>query len=171
MNPSAQPMPASTPESGGISSKARQEQAAMAAGRLRSSAMCPKTVARKDAAMTLLRRLVLPCFALAAGASLAAPPPAPGVYVMRHLQKDAGDDPGLSTEGRANAERLAGWFGTDAPRAIYVSSTRRARETAAPLARKLHIEPKEYAPADVAGLVARVRQESGTVLIVGHSNT
>ncbi|HMC91353.1 MAG TPA: phosphoglycerate mutase family protein [Allosphingosinicella sp.] len=121
--------------------------------------------------MTLLRRLVLPFFALAAGASLAAPPPAPGVYVMRHLQKDAGDDPGLSTEGRANAERLAGWFGTDAPRAIYVSSTRRARETAAPLARKLHIEPKEYAPADVAGLVARVRQESGTVLIVGHSNT
>ena len=77
--------------------------------------------------MTLLRRLVLPFFALAAGASLAAPPPAPGVYVMRHLQKDAGDDPGLSTEGRANAERLAGWFGTDAPRAIYVSSTRRAR--------------------------------------------
>jgi broad specificity phosphatase PhoE len=122
--------------------------------------------------MTLLRRLALPFLMLAAGTAFAAPPPpAPGVYVMRHLQKDAGDDPGLSTEGRANAERLAGWFGTDAPRVLYVSSTRRARETAAPLARKLHIEPKEYAPADVAGLVARVRQESGTVLIVGHSNT
>jgi broad specificity phosphatase PhoE len=122
--------------------------------------------------MTLLRRLALPFLALAAGTALAAAaPPEPTVYVMRHLQKVVGEDPGLSAEGKANAERLAGWFGADAPRAIYVSSTRRARETAAPLAARLHVDPNEYAPTDVPGLIARVRQETGPVLIVGHSNT
>jgi broad specificity phosphatase PhoE len=121
--------------------------------------------------MSLLRRLALPVLALAAGAALAAPAAHPDVYVMRHLQKEAGADPGLSPEGRRNAERLAGWFRNAPPRAIYVSATRRARETAAPLAAKLHLTAKEYAPGDVAGLVLRVRQERGPVLVVGHSNT
>lgn len=121
--------------------------------------------------MSLLRRLALPGLALAAGAALAVPAPQPEVYVMRHLQKEAGADPGLSPEGQRNAMRLAEWFGKAPPRAIYVSTTRRARETAAPLAAKLHLAPKDYAPADVAGLVARVRQERGPVLVVGHSNT
>ena len=122
--------------------------------------------------MTLLRRLALPFLALAGCAAFAAPPPAaPDVYVMRHLQKGSGDDPGLSAEGQRSAERLAAWFGKAPPRAIYVSATRRARETAAPLAAKLHLVPKEYAPVDVAGLVARVREEAGPVLVVGHSNT
>ncbi|MBV9931500.1 MAG: histidine phosphatase family protein [Alphaproteobacteria bacterium] len=120
--------------------------------------------------MTLLRALVLPILAAAAAAA-AAPAPAPDVFVMRHLQKEAGADPGLSAEGRRNAERLAGWFGKHPPRAIYVSATRRARETAAPLAARLHLAPKDYPPTDVAGLVARVREERGPVLVVGHSNT
>lgn len=126
--------------------------------------------------MTLLRRLALPllAFALGTAASAAKAPravAAPDLWVMRHLQKDAGADPGLSVEGKANAERLAGWFGKRPPRTLYVSTTRRARETAGPLAAKLHLIPKEYAPADLDGLVARVRQEAGPVLVVGHSNT
>ena len=94
-------------------------------------------------------------------------------YVMRHLQKaEGGSDPSLSAEGAANAQRLASWFeGKAKPAAIYVSTTRRARETAAPLAAKLGLTPKEYNPADTAALVARVRAEPGSVLVVGHSNT
>jgi broad specificity phosphatase PhoE len=103
-------------------------------------------------------------------ACTAAPSP-PSFYVMRHLQKGVGDDPGLSEEGRRGAERLAGWIGNDPPAAIYVSTTRRARETAAPLAERFAIVMKDYDPRDTAGLVARVRQEKGNVLIVGHSNT
>lgn len=120
-------------------------------------------------AMISLRRLALPALALAALA--AAPAPAPDVWVMRHLQKDTGQDPGLSADGKRNAERLATWFGRKPPKAIYVSATRRARETAAPLAARLHLAPREYDPSDTAGLVARVRQEKGPVLVVGHSNT
>jgi broad specificity phosphatase PhoE len=117
--------------------------------------------------MTFARLLALPILALA----FAAPAAARDIYVMRHLEKEAGQDPGLSEEGRHRAERLADWFGRNPPAAIYVSATRRARETAAPLAAKLHIVPKDYAPGDVAGVAAQAKAERGNVLIVGHSNT
>ena len=95
----------------------------------------------------------------------------PNIYVMRHLQKAPGPDPVLSQEGQLFAARLIDRFKDDPPSAIYVSATRRAQMTAAPLAARLGIMPKIYDPADTPGLVARVKSEPGTVLIVGHSNT
>lgn len=122
--------------------------------------------------MTLFRQLAaLLLFALAACATTAPEAPAPSWYVVRHLQKAEGQDPGLSAEGARNAERLASRFGDDRPAAIYVSTTRRARETAAPLAARLGLTLKEYDPRDTPGLVARVKAEAGTVVVVGHSNT
>lgn len=122
--------------------------------------------------MTWFRPLAaLLLFALAACATRASEPPAPGWYVMRHLQKAEGPDPALSEVGAGSAERLASWFERDRPAAIYVSTTRRARETAAPLAARLGLTVREYDPSDTPALVARARAETGTVLIVGHSNT
>lgn len=109
--------------------------------------------------------------AIAACASTPEPASAPSYFVMRHLQKAPGQDPALSEEGQRRAQRLAALLGAQRISAIYVSTTRRARETAAPLAARLGIVPAEYDPADTPDLVARVRQESGPVLIVGHSNT
>jgi broad specificity phosphatase PhoE len=122
--------------------------------------------------MPLVRLVTASLLALAACAT-ASPRPAaaPDVYVMRHLQKADGPDPGLSTQGLAKAGRLAAWFGKAPPVAIYVSRTRRARETAAPLAARLGIPEQDYEPLDVAGVVARARAERGPVLIVGHTNT
>ncbi|HEX8467939.1 MAG TPA: phosphoglycerate mutase family protein [Allosphingosinicella sp.] len=107
----------------------------------------------------------------AACATTASEPAEPSWYVVRHLQKAEGQDPALSAEGARNAERLATWFNKDRPAAIYVSTTRRARDTAAPLAARLGIAVKDYDPRDTPGLLARVKAEAGTVLIVGHSNT
>lgn len=95
----------------------------------------------------------------------------PNFYVMRHLNKAEGPDPGLSAEGSAAAKRLVTLLAKDPPRVIYVSSTRRARETAALVAAKWKLVPKEYDPGDTAALVAHAKAEVGTVLIVGHSNT
>ncbi len=123
--------------------------------------------------MTLFRPLaaLLLLAAAAACATTASAPATSSWYVMRHLQKAEGQDPALSAEGAGNARRLASWFGKDRPAAIYVSTTRRARDTAAPLAARLGLSAKEYDPRDTPGLVARVKAEAGTVLIVGHSNT
>ncbi|HEX8624210.1 MAG TPA: phosphoglycerate mutase family protein [Allosphingosinicella sp.] len=122
--------------------------------------------------MSLFRPLAaLLLLAAAACASTPDEPAAPSWYVMRHLQKAEGQDPALSADGHANARRLIGFLAADPPGAIYVSTTRRALETAGPLAAKLGVTVKEYDPRDTPGLVARVKAEGGTVLIVGHSNT
>ncbi len=106
--------------------------------------------------------------AIAFGTAHAAPQT---IYVMRHLQRDAGADPSLNAVGQANAARLAGWFGHDRPVAIFVTPYKRTRETVAPLAAKRGLVPRDYNPRDNAGLVAAVRAAKGPVLIVGHSNT
>ena len=116
--------------------------------------------------------IVLGLAMMLTGCATASAGPGPAYYVMRHLEKAEGPDPALSATGAANAARLAAWFkGRAKPSAIYVSTTRRARETAAPLAARLGLTPKEYNPADTAALVARLRAEPGSVLVVGHSNT
>lgn len=108
----------------------------------------------------------------AAAALLLAACAAPHYYVMRHLQKAGGPDPGLTAEGQRNAEALHDFLKPHPPRAIYVSRFRRARETAAPIAARLGLTPVEYDPADTPRLIARVRREPNRpVLIVGHSDT
>ena len=66
------------------------------------------------------------------------------VVLARPAEKDPGtiDDPPLSAEGEERAQRLARMFGA-ALRAgtvdgLYVSDERRAQQTAAPLAERLH---------------------------------
>jgi broad specificity phosphatase PhoE len=96
----------------------------------------------------------------------------PDIYVMRHLQTPAGvSDPNLTGEGQRVASLLANWFKRGKPAVIYVSNTKRAQQTAAPLARKLKIKPTIYNPKNTAALIAAVSRETRTVLVVGHSNT
>lgn len=99
-------------------------------------------------------------------------PLGPSYYVMRHLNTPQGaTDPDLTAEGQANARLLPAWFENDPPATIYVSSTKRAQQTAAPLAQALRITPKIYDPSNTPALIQMVKAEPGSVLIVGHSNT
>lgn len=110
--------------------------------------------------------------ALASWTGQPAVPAQPNVYVMRHLHTPAGvSDPDLTAEGMKYAAEVDDWFRQDPPAAIYVSTTKRAQQTAQPLAGRLKLAFKLYDPRDTPGLLSRVAQESGTVLIVGHSNT
>lgn len=69
------------------------------------------------------------------------------LWLIRHalpvrIENAAGAaDPGLSAEGAAQAERLAEWLHHEHLDAIWSSPLRRARETAAPLARAIGLEP------------------------------
>ena len=66
--------------------------------------------------------------------------------MIRHglpVRIDGGEaraDPGLATEGKDQAERLAAWWAPHGADAVYASPMRRAQETAAPLAAALDVE-------------------------------
>ena len=96
---------------------------------------------------------------------------APTIFVIRHMRKDAGDDPSLSAAGAAEAARLAELLKGRGIAAIFVTPTRRSRETAEPLAKATGAPIETYDPRENAALARRVAVVPGSVLIVGHSNT
>ena len=95
------------------------------------------------------------------------------IFIVRHTEKaqTGGDDPELSEAGRARAESLANLLKDAAISAIYTSEVKRTQQTAAPLAKILHVEPAVVPAKDRAGLLAKLKDSSGNVLVVGHSNT
>lgn len=97
--------------------------------------------------------------------------PVHSVYVMRHLETVPGDDPGLSASGASVAQALVGQFSEAGLTAVYVTDTRRSRETVAPLSERLGLTPITYDPRNPGGLVQMVAASDGPVLIIAHSNT
>ena len=93
------------------------------------------------------------------------------VYIVRHLQKATGDDPPLTAEGAAGAEKLRDMLAKKKVTAIYATQTKRAMQTAEPLAKKLGLAVIAYDPKDPAALAEKVAKDRNAVLIVGHSNT
>ncbi len=101
------------------------------------------------------------------------------VIVVRHAEKQLGtiEDPPLTTEGEARAERLAAMLATRRDglpiTRVFASEARRSQQTAAPLARRLGIAPVTMPARDVRKLVETLKEgPSGTAaVVVGHSNT
>lgn len=84
------------------------------------------------------------------------------------------DDPPISAEGEQRAQRLTQMFapgGAGRLDALYVSSERRAQQTAAPLAELLRVTPTVYEVKDAAAAATALvhRHEGGAVLVVGNS--
>lgn len=114
-------------------------------------------------------------------AALAQSRGAPGplvVVVVRHAEKAPvpGNDPPLSAAGDVRARALAATLRDANVTAVVVSQWQRTRQTAAPMASARGLTPVVVAAgADVAGhaaaVASAVRRHSGTVLVVGHSNT
>jgi phosphohistidine phosphatase SixA len=104
----------------------------------------------------------------------------PVVFVVRHAERaDAGqarggmmkDDPDLSSAGRARAASLARLLEDARIEAIVTTEYRRTRQTAAPLAKALGIQPSVIPASDRQALLARLKSLTGNALVVGHSNT
>ncbi|MET0246444.1 MAG: phosphoglycerate mutase family protein, partial [Sphingomonas sp.] len=94
------------------------------------------------------------------------------IYVMRHLDTPEGErDPDLTERGQKGAWALTEWFQGKPLSVIYISDFRRTRQTISALNGELQIRLRLYDPSDTPALVARVKAETGPVLIVGHSNT
>lgn len=100
------------------------------------------------------------------------------VVLVRHAEKaDASKDPALSEAGQARARALIPALAGLRVNAVITTQYRRTRDTAAPLAAQLGLQPQviDTRPGDLAGHVQAVadavRAQSGAVLVVGHSNT
>lgn len=103
------------------------------------------------------------------------------VYVVRHAEKELAPedapeaerkDPPLSQAGQLRAMGLAEDVPVREIEAVYVTNTRRSRDTASAVVALNGVEPIVYPPRDVEGLVARIKKRRGqSVLVVGHSNT
>jgi len=124
--------------------------------------------------MTLSRRAFvgLSVAAMALAACLSPPPPPETViYLVRHAEKQAGDDPSLTTEGLARAEDLALTLKQAGITRIYSTDTARTRLTAAPLAAALDMPVDIYDASDLPAFAQQLKAHTGATLVVGHSNT
>lgn len=125
-----------------------------------------------------LCRLVV-CLSLVAGS--AAPVFAQGaVILVRHAERAdqapgeaamMATDPDLSNAGRARAESLARMLRDTGITAIFTTQYKRTRQTAEPLAKALGLTVQTVDARDMDGLVAKITASTGTVLVVGHSNS
>jgi len=120
--------------------------------------------------------LIFALAALTAGRAYAEPGL---VVIVRHADrgKEPAADPALTPEGERRAADLAQALASAKITSIITTQWRRTRDTAAPLAKALGIEPlvvttKGGDPAaHIRELVEAVRKQSGNVLVVGHSDT
>lgn len=102
---------------------------------------------------------------------LATPPEAVTLYLVRHAEKENGNDPGLTAAGARRAADLALLLRDAAIAHVFSSDYRRTRETATPLAVTLGLEVAIYDPHDLAALAERLKCLEGNALVVGHSDT
>jgi phosphohistidine phosphatase SixA len=113
-----------------------------------------------------------------------APVPEAGtvvVYIVRHAEKqpipeDAPEaerkNPPLSQAGQLRALGLVEDIPVREIEAVYVTDTKRCRDTASAVLAVKGLGPIIYPAKDVLGLAERIRKRRGqSVLVVGHSNT
>jgi len=101
------------------------------------------------------------------------------IVLVRPVEKEPGtiEDPPVSPEGEAQAQRLAQMFGMASGAggldAIYESDDRRAQQTVAPLAERLHRAPVVFRSEAVKAAAARILREhgGGTVLVVASGSS
>ena len=95
------------------------------------------------------------------------------VILVRHAEKDMGDDPELLPAGADRARHLRDLLADEDIAAVYTTDTRRTRATARPTAEGHALEVELYNPSEQAALVTQLRKQyrGRAVLVVGHSNS
>ena len=94
--------------------------------------------------------------------------------MVRHAEKanDGTNNPGLTEEGAARADRLKAVLSASEISGVYSSPFKRTINTAKPLATDLNLEIKEYNPRGTDWINTLLSENKGkTILVSGHSNT
>jgi 2,3-bisphosphoglycerate-dependent phosphoglycerate mutase len=93
------------------------------------------------------------------------------IIIVRHAEKDTGNNPRLTQAGMLRAEKLPGRFPGVKPDAIYASPYIRNQQTATPWAKEAGLEIQQFDPRNLPEFATLLRQSTGkTIVVVGHSN-
>ena len=93
------------------------------------------------------------------------------VILVRHAERQsAGADPALTAAGKRRASLLATMFAGSEVTAIFTSDAARTKQTAAPLAAKVGVAPRQI-DDNTAAARAQILAGGACVIVVGHSNT
>jgi broad specificity phosphatase PhoE len=92
------------------------------------------------------------------------------VYLLRHAEKMAGQNPGLTPAGQQRAQELARVLKNVPLTAVYSTNTNRTIQTVQPLAGVKNLMVSIYTDASVVSNIM-ADHEKRTVVVVGHSNT
>ncbi len=95
------------------------------------------------------------------------------IYLVRHAEKmiSANHDPSLTAVGFQRARNLAVLLKDEEISTIYSTDYKRTKQTAAPTAKAMKMDVVIYDPRQLKAFAEQVKQSSGNLLIVGHSNT
>ena len=93
------------------------------------------------------------------------------LYLTRHFEKAAGDDPSLTSQGQSRAEQLATLLADKPISAIYATPYKRTQETVMPLSKATSVEITTYDPKKLKALARTLQKNNETAVIAGHSNT
>lgn len=93
------------------------------------------------------------------------------IYLFRHSEKEKGVNPHLTQAGVHRARQLSLLIERTKPLTLYSTDYNRTLETANELAKDLSAKVQVYNPRELDQFKQKVLMHSGTVIIVGHSNT
>ena len=97
------------------------------------------------------------------------------VYLVRHGEKEAGDDPLLTPEGYKRAGDLARTLQSKKLTRIYVTNYKRTRQTGDSVSLQQGIPVITYladtSGADLVQKIIENKDTNNSILVVGHSNT
>ena len=94
------------------------------------------------------------------------------IYLVRHAEKTKErPDPGLTEEGNERALELVKILQDKKLTAIHSSDYIRTKETARPTAEFFELAIQLYDPRDLPAIAKTLKEQSGSHLVVGHSNT
>jgi phosphohistidine phosphatase SixA len=92
------------------------------------------------------------------------------IYLFRHAEKQAGEDPSLSPQGLERAEKLPS-FVENYNVTVYSSNYNRTKQTAAPISKHFNTPIHIYNVRDLESLKDKILASEGFVVVIGHSNT
>lgn len=100
---------------------------------------------------------------------------APAIYLVRHAEKLADTNPGLTEKGIARAEALAHLMKNADLKVVYSTPYKRTMMTAKPSAEQAKLEVQSYDPRALKDFADKLKADfianGQSVLVVGHSNT